>query len=166
MQTPRGGKFVLNKATSVFEVAVPEPPADVKAGDKPKALELTRLEQAILDLTNEERKKASLPPLKVNEKLVLLARAHSENMAKQNRMDHVLDGKDPMQRARDAAYGPFVAENCAWGAQSAPEVVRGWMESAGHKANILNPKATEVGIGHAFSPKPARTTRRYSAFAA
>src|SRR5437867_3138573 len=70
------------------------------AGDKPAvdkdapALELSKEEKALLELTNKEREKAELPPLKANEKLFKAARAHSTNMAKQNKLDHKLDDKD------------------------------------------------------------------------
>jgi uncharacterized protein YkwD len=129
--------------------ALDPPPAQGKEGDKQKEpkLELTKLEQEILDLTNQERKKEGLPPLKPNEKLFQAARAHSQNMAKQDKLHHVLDGKDPIQRAKEVGHSGFVAENIAWGARSAPEVVRMWMGSPGHKANILDKRAVEVGIG-------------------
>lgn len=154
VRTARGGKFTLNKTTNLFEVTVAEPPENAVV-EKGKEVEfkIAPLEQAILDLTNEERKKEGLPPLKVNEKLFQIARSHSQNMAKQEKLDHVLDGKDPTHRAKEVGYGPFVAENCAWGQRTAAEVVRTWMNSPGHRANLLNKTATEVGIGYSVNQR-------------
>lgn len=152
IRTARGGKFTLNKTTNLFEVTVAEPPANVVVG-KDGELKIAPFEQAILDLANEERKKEGLPPLKVNDKLFQIARAHSVNMAKQEKCDHVLDGKDPTHRAKEAGYPPFVAENCAWGQRTAAEVVRDWMNSPGHRANLLNKTATEAGIGYSTNPR-------------
>lgn len=146
VQTGRGGKFVLNRSTNLFEVAVPEPPAE-------PALKLTRLEQAILDIANEERKNAGLQALTPDEKLFQIAREHSENMARQDWLGHVLDGKDPGRRARDVGYTALVTENAAWGHADAADVMRGWMTSPGHRANLLDSQATEVGIGQAVSPR-------------
>src|SRR5438874_2719232 len=58
----------------------------------------TAQEKKLLDLTNAERKKEELPPLKFNPTLMKVARDHSKNMAKQSKMDHVLDGKNPRDR--------------------------------------------------------------------
>jgi hypothetical protein len=52
-----------------------------------------------------------------------------------------------------------MAENIAAGQTSADAVFQAWMNSAGHRANILNPQARELGIGHAYSP--AATYRDY-----
>jgi uncharacterized protein YkwD len=158
IHTARGGTFLFNKTSNKFEVGTPEPPPppDPKvAGEKPKAEEFqpTPLEQAILDLANEERKKEGLPPLKPQEKLFQLSRAHSANMARQNKLEHILDGKSPTDRARGAGYGAFVYENCAWGPRTAPEVIRMWMNSPGHKANLLNKYVNEAGVGMAVNDR-------------
>lgn len=109
--------------------------------------QLARDEQEVVDLTNKERKAADLPPLKVNEKLVKAARAHSANMAKQEKLDHTLDEKGPAERLKDVNYAFATwAENVAEGQRTAAEVVASWMDSEMHKANILS-KNTEIGIG-------------------
>lgn len=143
IQTTKGEKFVWNKATGAFEAGPPSAGAGKAEGAK-----LNQEEQAIIDLVNKEREKENLPPLVPHEKLVQIARAHSLNMAKQNRMDHTLDGKNPIDRAKEVGYQPpGVAENVAWGARTPDEVVRMWMNSPGHRANILGKQTTEVGIG-------------------
>lgn len=120
-------------------------PEEAAAADEFK---LTDVERDILDRTNAERKKKDLPELKPNPKLIAAARKHSENMARQDKLAHELDGKRPIDRARDAGYrGTFVGENVACGLPSAEEIVKGWMNSEGHRKNILEPSYAEIGIG-------------------
>ena len=136
-----------------------KPKADKPEGDKPNPdkpkpgnpfdeIKMSEMEKAILDRTNAERKKKDLPELKPNPKLFAAARKHSENMARQEKLAHELDGKKPSERVKEAGYpGGFVGENVAYGATTAEEVVSGWMESEGHRANILNKNFTEIGVG-------------------
>jgi uncharacterized protein YkwD len=121
--------------------------AGSNAGDK-ENFALSKDEQEVLDLTNKERKDACLPPLKPNEKLFKAARGHSANMAKQDKLDHKLDDKDPGDRLKDVGYAfASWAENCAMGQRMAAEAVETWVKSTdGHKENLLS-KHTEIGIG-------------------
>jgi uncharacterized protein YkwD len=83
--------------------------ADEKKDDKPGELKLSAGEQALIDLTNAERKKAELAPLKANPKLMEAARKHAENMAKQDKLEHVLDDstrKTPPTARRPPATSP------------------------------------------------------------
>jgi uncharacterized protein YkwD len=123
------------------------------AQDKQPGVELSKLEKEILELVNKERAKEKLAPLVPHEKLMQVARAHAENMARQGKMDHVLDGKDPLDRAREAGYSFPVAENAAWNQMNAEELIKAWMDSPPHKANILDKRATEAGIGVGSSGK-------------
>jgi uncharacterized protein YkwD len=121
---------------------------------KPEPAKLSKEEQAILDVTNAEREKEKLPPVKINAKLLQVARDHSANMAKQNKMDHVLDGKEPKDRVKEAGYDyQSMSENVAYGQRVPADVMKVWMGSAGHRANILRKEHTEVGIGVARSAK-------------
>ena len=117
------------------------------AGDK---LTLTAAEKLVLDLTNQERKKHDLPPLTLNPTLFKVARAHSENMGRQMKMEHTLDEKTAFDRLRAAGYKYAAAgENIGSGDPRAPVtlVMQAWMESEGHRANILNKEYTEIGVG-------------------
>src|ERR1051326_4867877 len=118
------------------------------ADDKPE-IKLTDEEQKIFELTNKERAAADLPPLKLNPILMKVARAHSANMAKQGKMEHELDGKNPAQRLDDAGYDyESMRENIAAGEGWATgAVMKGWMESDKHRANILNKVVDEFGVG-------------------
>src|SRR5262249_53773509 len=115
-----------------------------------KDTKLSKDEQLILELTNEARAKEKLPPLKANATLLRVARAHSANMAKQQKMEHDLDGKTPAQRIEDAGYDyKSMGENIAEGDKpvSIRMIFKGWMDSPGHREHILSPKFDEIGIG-------------------
>jgi uncharacterized protein YkwD len=127
---------------------------DEKAEKQDAPPTLSKEEQAILDLTNKEREKEKLPPLRVNAKLLQSARAHSANMAKQNKMDHVLDGKEPKDRVKEIGYEYMhMGENVAYGQRTAADVLKVWMNSPGHRMNILRKEFTEIGIGVERSSK-------------
>ena len=132
---------------------VPFAPAQEKA--KP-LFKLTAAEQKLLDLTNAERKKEKLPLLQPNPLLFQVARAHARNMAKQEKLEHELDGKSPFDRLSDAAYDyRRAAENIGRNLGDAPAagLLKLWMESETHRANILNEHFTEIGLGFAINGK-------------
>src|SRR6516165_3586360 len=95
--------------------------------DPPAKFQMSKEEKELLDLTNQERKKNNVPPLKPNPTLFKVARAHSANMAKQGKMDHVLDGKKPPQRVKEAGYRYLsTGENIAFGNVPLEELVEKW----------------------------------------
>jgi uncharacterized protein YkwD len=121
---------------------------------KQAKFEMTAEEKQIVDLTNEVRKKASLQLLRPNPLLFQAARAHSANMAKQHKMDHVLDGKKLRDRLRAVQYRfRFCGENLAWGDFPIREVFKGWMDSEKHRMNILDKEFTEIGLGRVLDDK-------------
>lgn len=114
-------------------------------------------EAKILELTNAARKDKKLPPLKLSPLLTEVARKHSTNMAKQHKLDHMLDGKGTKERLKDAGY-----RFLAWGeniffnrdySEAAAEGFKWWMGSKPHRANILEPRLREIGIGLARDDK-------------
>ena len=114
-------------------------------------------EKALLDHTNAQRRSAGLPPLVPNEKLFQAARAHSANMARHGRLDHNLDGRDMSWRIRAAGYALGAAgENIAWNPPDAAEAMRTWMNSAGHRGNILSREYTEIGVAIAVNVRGER----------
>lgn len=134
--------------------------AAASAEDKPPApasgpstkLELTRLEQEILDRTNAERKRAGLPAFEAHPTLMKLARDHSATMARLDQLGHELEGKSFDKRIKESGYRfTGAGENVAKGQATAEQVLDSWMKSAGHKANILNARFTRIGIGFAAS---------------
>jgi uncharacterized protein YkwD len=111
----------------------------------------TSYEQQVLATTNTQRTAAGCKALAWNSKLAAAARAHSQDMAAKNYFDHnSLDGTTPAQRVTAAGYTyRQFAENIAAGQATPTVVMATWMNSAGHKANILNCALTELGVGFA-----------------
>ena len=106
----------------------------------------------VVELTNIERAKEGLKPLTLNSQLVDAAQDHSSDMAQDDFFSHTgADGSDVGSRVIDSGYQYSTAgENIAAGQTTAAEVVEGWMNSPGHRANILNPDFTEIGIGYEY----------------
>lgn len=121
-----------------------------------KELKISKAEQKLIDLVNESRKEQNLKPLVPDATLFKVARAHSANMAKQEKMAHELDGKNPAQRVKEAGYRyRSTGENIAAGDPRWPltGAHKAWMNSKPHKQNILSKSYTEIGIGIATSKK-------------
>ncbi|MFG1814634.1 CAP domain-containing protein [Kribbella sp. NPDC049174] len=107
-------------------------------------------EAQVLKLTNDERAKAGCGPLRTNSALTNAAEAHAADMVDRHYFAHdSLDGRSPFDRMKAAGYrGGAMAENIAVGYQSPAAVVEGWMNSSGHRKNILNCTYTVIGIGY------------------
>ena len=105
----------------------------------------------MLRLVNQERSEVGCTALTSNAALVTAARAHSKDMIARNFFSHTNpDGQSPFDRMRAAGYdGRMMGENIAAGQTSAAAVMKAWMGSSGHKANILNCKYKEIGVGYA-----------------
>jgi len=132
-------------------------PAADDAPTLPEVLAALADEVSVVELTNAEREKAGLAPLKPNTRLFEAARGHAANMAAQDKLEHELDGKTPSERITAASYRwSRNGENIAWGPPTPKEVVAGWMDSPAHKANILNEEFTEIGVGVARNAKGER----------
>jgi uncharacterized protein YkwD len=104
----------------------------------------------IVQLVNQRRAAAGLKPLRVNSLLMREAQRFSGVQAALGRLSHRgTDGTTAGQRLTRAGYRwAFYGENLAAGQQSAEEVVAAWMASPSHRANVLSPKAREIGVGH------------------
>lgn len=120
-------------------------PATSKTGSSLKAYE-----QQVVDLTNKERAKYGLPPLKVDPTLSKMARDKANDMAVNHYFSHTSPTYgSPFDMMKQ--YGiQFTAagENIAEGQRTPEEVVNGWMNSEGHRANILNKDYTHIGVGY------------------
>lgn len=113
---------------------------------------------ATLCLVNDERRSRGLDPLRSNGRLASAARRHAEDMAARGYFAHdSLDGRSFLDRIRAAGYTSgarswSVGENLAWGSgeRAAPgRIVGAWMDSPGHRQNILSGKYEEIGFGMA-----------------
>ena len=105
--------------------------------------------QRIVELTNFQRSQVGLAPLKLNQKLSAAAYTHSRDMALNDYFSHTgSDGSDVNARVRSAGYRYRNAgENISAGYATPEEAMEGWMNSPAHKANILFPQVTEIGVG-------------------
>lgn len=127
-----------------------EPPAEPTGPPAPSdSTAPTGAVAEVLALVNKERAAVGCPVLTVNEKLTKAAQDHSEDMAAHSNMSHTgSDGSDPGQRITRAGYQwSAYAENVAYGYDTAAKVMEGWMNSPGHKRNILDCNVKEIGIG-------------------
>ncbi|MBN1249148.1 MAG: CAP domain-containing protein [Anaerolineae bacterium] len=106
----------------------------------------------VVILTNAERAKAGCPALAISPQLTQAAQDHSTDMAINDYFSHYsLDGRTPWDRIRATGYSyARAAENIAAGYNSPASVVAGWMNSDGHRANILNCALTEIGVGYTY----------------
>lgn len=105
--------------------------------------------QEVTKLVNSERAKEGCAPVSGNGQLDTAAQRHSEDMAARDYFSHTSpDGTDPGDRITAAGYRwSTYGENIARGQQTPAQVMDGWMNSPGHRANILNCDFKEIGIG-------------------
>jgi uncharacterized protein YkwD len=144
------------------EAHAAKPDVDGCAGSwlRPTPGNADRVKAATLCLLNAERARAGAGPLTENRKLELAAERHSLDMATRKFFEHVNpDGVSDAARIVRTGYPPiYIGENLAWGEEqeSTPAmIVRAWMNSPGHKANLLRPNYREIGIGLAYAaPEP------------
>ncbi len=108
------------------------------------------MENQVLQLTNNERQKAGCGPLRTNSALARAAEDHAADMVDNHYFDHnSQDGRSPFDRMKTAGFkGGSMAENIAVGYSSAAAVVKGWMNSEGHRKNMLNCSYSMIGIGY------------------
>jgi uncharacterized protein YkwD len=117
----------------------------------PEADPVTAMEDEVTGLANTERAAAGCDTLRVDERLRTAARAHSQDMAEYDYFDHTgRDGSSPSDRAARAGYPGGVGENIAVGYRTPQDVMQGWMDSDGHRANLLNCDYTAIGVGLAY----------------
>ncbi len=144
----------------------PPPPQPAPAPQRPSPTQPTQpgapppasTSSDAITLTNRERVNAGLSALSANGALNNAAAAHSADQAARNQMTHTgSNGSNAGDRIRAAGYQPGTwGENVAAGYTSASSVVAGWMGSSGHRANILDPAFTQIGVASATSANGTR----------
>jgi uncharacterized YkwD family protein len=109
--------------------------------------------QQVIDLTNEQRKQNGLAPLQADTQLSGVAQKKSVDMAQNGYFSHTSPTYgSPFDMMRDSGVSYNTAgENIAQGQRTPKEVVDAWMDSPGHRKNILNPDFTHIGVGHAVT---------------
>ena len=102
----------------------------------------------VIALTNKYRLANGCRALRTDSRLTTAARAHSTDMVTKNFFSHTSsDGSTFSTRASRAGYAGASGENIAWGWPTPQRVVDAWINSAGHRANILNCSSVAVGVG-------------------
>lgn len=114
---------------------------------------LNAFEKEVVELTNKERAKQGLKALSVDSKLSKSARAKSQDMKDKNYFSHTSPtyGSPFDQMKQFGITYKSAGENIAQGQKSPQEVVTAWMNSEGHRANILNKSYTHIGVGYVKS---------------
>lgn len=102
----------------------------------------------VVELVNDERAKAGLNPLTLQKNITAAAQVRAVESEKS--FSHTRPNGSSFSTALTEAGVSYrgSGENIAWGQRSPEEVMRGWMNSAGHRANILNAKFTSIGVGY------------------
>ena len=110
------------------------------------------LEQQVVDLVNQERAAYGLAPLTLNTELCNGARLKSQDMLDNGYFNHYSPTYgDPFDMMEALGFNSWyaAAENIARGQKTAEEVMNSWMNSPGHRANILSEEYAEIGVGYA-----------------
>ncbi|MCQ6267316.1 CAP domain-containing protein [Fictibacillus sp. WQ 8-8] len=123
------------------------PPAAPPSGNQGYSQEMI---QRVVELTNQERRKYGLSDLKWDPSLTNVAQVKANDMEKNNYFSHNSPTYGSPFEQMDKMDIPYssAGENIAVGQQSPEQVVNDWMNSEGHRKNILNPDYTHIGIGY------------------
>jgi uncharacterized protein YkwD len=111
---------------------------------------LTGQENEVIRLTNVERDRAGCGPVKLNTRLRTAMRLHVQELGRRGDLyiSHVsADGRSFVDRAKEQGYNDPGGENVARGQRDAASVMESWMNSEGHRANILNCSFKAIGVG-------------------
>lgn len=136
-----GAPFAGARGNAVPTTFLTRSPARVPASDATR----------VLAAVNAHRREARLPALSLDARLTQAAATHARDLARRGRLDHRgSDGSRVGRRVERAGYRwSAVAENLALSrSASAPIVVEMWMNSRGHRANILNRECSQMGVAH------------------
>lgn len=119
----------------------------------PSIDDVKALENEVIRLVNAERTKRGLQPLKANWELSRVARYKSQDMINKGYFGHTSPTYGSPFKMMESFGIRFSAagENIAYGQRTPQEVMNGWMNSPGHRSNILSPSYTEIGVGAAKS---------------
>ncbi|NMO97001.1 CAP domain-containing protein [Paenibacillus lemnae] len=122
----------------------PEAPA------APASKEQSAYTQQVVDLVNQERAKSGLAALSVNDELAAMALDKAKDMSNNNYFDHqspTYGSPFDMMKAYGISYS-YAGENIAKGQRTPEEVMKAWMNSEGHRKNIMSPNFTMIGVGY------------------
>ncbi|HWO97167.1 MAG TPA: CAP domain-containing protein [Bacillus sp. (in: firmicutes)] len=150
-------KQAVNKATAEpAKQAAPAPQTNKEAAAQTKAeptataSSVSEFEKKVVELVNQERQKQGLSALQLDTKLSDVAREKSKDMMNKNYFSHTSPTYgSPFDMMKQFGIDYRTAgENIAKGQQTPEEVMNGWMNSDGHRKNILSPNFTHIGVGY------------------
>ncbi|GGI12717.1 CAP domain-containing protein [Gottfriedia solisilvae] len=124
-------------------------PTNKQSSSNTNSSTLSAFETKVVELTNVERSKAGLKPFNINNELSKVSRIKSQDMTDKNYFDHnspTYGSPFDMMKKFGISY-KTAAENIAKGQKTPEEVVKAWMNSSGHRANILNSNLDQIGVG-------------------
>lgn len=144
-QAPQGGQ-----AAPPENQPAEEPKEDNQQQAEESTEGISETEMKVIELTNAERRKNGLSDLKADASLSNVARDKSKDMQANNYFSHTSPTHgSPFDMMRDYGISYTTAgENIAMGQRSPEEVVQAWMNSEGHRKNILTPDFTHIGVGY------------------
>jgi uncharacterized protein YkwD len=149
--TPSAPPTTAPSSSASATTTAPSPSATPSASASQPATADTSPEGQVLTLVNVERAKIGCSPLVMDQPLAKLAEDFTKDMAQRNFFDHTdPDGDDPWERAKLAGITDLGGENIARGQADAAAVMDAWMNSPGHRANILNCDFKTLGVGAYF----------------
>ncbi|MGF2616717.1 sporulation protein [Rossellomorea vietnamensis] len=158
-EQPAKEKQPVSAETPAAKEAAPEstaPAAPQQPAEQPKQTaedasgSLSQFERQVVDLTNQERAKAGLPALTADAELSNVAREKSNDMQTKNYFSHTsptYGSPFDMMNSFGIDYRA-AGENIAMGQKTPEEVVKAWMNSEGHRKNIMSSNFTHIGVGH------------------
>ncbi|HEY9330120.1 MAG TPA: CAP domain-containing protein [Streptomyces sp.] len=153
-RTPSAGTTKSSAPASASSPAKPTAKASTSAPAARKTTApapATSAQAAVLALVNQERSKVGCSPVTASSSLASLAQSFSDDMAARGFFDHTdPDGQSPWDRAAKAGVSGLGGENIARGQADAEAVMEAWMNSEGHRANILNCDYKTLGVGVHF----------------
>ena len=126
----------------------------ITAESKRLLMSSDQFDQRILELVNIERANVGLDSLSIDSQLDQAANLHTDEMVQADQMSHQLPGEASLgDRVSATGYDwTRLGENVAAGYTTPEAVVAGWMNSTGHRENILNPEFTHLGVGYENAP--------------
>lgn len=151
--------FLVLAGACAGPVMVSSPARPAPTGTSPVPRSSEALPAQVIRLTNEYRARNGLPELASSPRLMEAARLHAEQMASFQELAHNISAaRYPNLADRlDAVGYAFLAagENVAWNQPDADDVMNIWLNSSGHRANMLDSRVTEIGVAVAYSSNRA-----------
>ncbi len=145
------GQNQTTTQTTAPSTVVTQPSTNTNTSDTTQASGVSDYEQQVIDLVNEQRAAYGLSPLTLNTELSRVARIKAEDMRDNGYFSHTsptYGSPFDMMKSFGISYNT-AGENIAMGQQTPQAVVTAWMNSEGHRANILNASFTQIGVGYA-----------------